>query len=516
MHFRVNKSIIIIFTLLLFNLQLYSADSGFVVNSPMYLNESTLVSTKQETFNEQLGLSLGEKEVDPQYMLLRAISDSNYPITPGDSFKVDYLERGEKKQILLQVDSNYRVNIPLINTIDAEGMVLNQLVESISNSISTYYPFSSPQVSLVSIGVFAVKVIGEVTSSATITVNGLTRLSEVVGVASRYANTREIQIKSKSGKVKTYDLYLALKKGQVNQDPLLKVGDTVILKQADKLVSITGDVYKEGSYQPKNDETLSDIISYYSGGLLSSADKNNILISRYSRENNEYNQIKTTYDSDIVINHLDKIVVPSIKIVKDSITVEGAIRDESTNSSTTASLLGMSRGSLVYNFFPGETLKELLETISPRFISTSDLSNSYIVRGDKTISVDIHSYITQDREDEFILQPGDKLVVPFKQKFVNVQGAVQRSNAYAYEPNKKISYYISLAGGLSQNATNEIKITDSYGNKLNTDSFVPAEATIYVKESTFQKDLATTTSILTIIASVLAIINTTLQITGVK
>ena len=127
MYFRVNKSIIIIFTLLLFNLQLYSADSGFVVNSPMYLNESTLVSTKQETFNEQLGISLGEKEVDPEYMLLRAISDSNYPITPGDSFKVDYLERGEKKQILLQVDSNYRVNIPLINTIDAEGMVLNQL-----------------------------------------------------------------------------------------------------------------------------------------------------------------------------------------------------------------------------------------------------------------------------------------------------------------------------------------------------------------------------------------------------
>jgi protein involved in polysaccharide export with SLBB domain len=523
---KARKPIIVVLALIfLLNFSVYSIDneeniSGFVVSSPIYsnfdINELDALNIEQQTFNEQLGLIELDLEIDPSTLLLMAISDSNYPITPGDTFRIDYLDGDQEKELVLQVDSEYNVNIPLIGTIDAEDMVLTQLVETIKNNISTYYAFSSPQVSLISIGVFSVKVIGEVSTSSTFAVNGLTRLSEVVKVASAYANTRDIQIIDKYGNIKHYDLYLALKKGEIDQNPLLKAGDTVVLRQADKLVNVYGNIYKPGTFQPKESETLQDILSYYAGGLLSSADLNNILISRYDVETNTYQQIRTNYDSDIKINNLDKIIIPNIPIVQNSITIEGAIVDVNSNSTTTASLLGMSRGSMIYKFFPGETLNDMLKTISGRFTSTSDLAHSYLIRDDKRISVNLLSYLENDIKDDFVLEAGDRLIIPFDQKYVNVQGEVERANAYTYEPNKKVSYYIALAGGKTDDASNKIRITDSNGNQLGTDEYIPSGATIYVEEDKFSTNITTVASIVSIIYYSALIINTSLDIFGVN
>jgi len=517
MHFSIKKTIIVILAFgLIFNLNIYSADysqdvSGYVINSPLFNNfegnELDAINIESQTFNQQLGLPNIIKEIDPSVLLLQAISDSNYPITPGDTFRIDYQDGDEQKQLLLQVDSKFMVNIPLIGVIDAENMTLNSLTSKIQNNISTYYSFSFPQATLVSLGVFAVQVTGEVVSSSTYLANGLSKLSHVVNVASFNANTRDIEIKDRNGEIKHYDLYLALKKGQTDQNPLLKVGDTVILKPSQRVVNVNGNVYKAGTYQLKGYETLSIILNEYCGGLFPSADKKNIIISRYDSEKNIYQEIKTSYNSYIEINNLDKIIAPSIKIEKNSIRLEGAIKDTSTNNSTTASLLGMARGFLIYNFFPGENLELMLETISPRFTSTSDLLNSYLLRNGETINIDILSYLTKDVEDNFALQAGDKIVIPFDQKFVNVQGAVARASAYAYEPDKKISYYIALAGGLSQDADDKITIKDKDGKKIGTDSYIPSEATIHVEKNTFSTDVATVASVLAIVTASLALIN---------
>ncbi len=527
MHLKVNRPIILFLVLgLIININLFSVNnsatdlSGFVINSPLYSNfteidKLSMENMRQQSFIEQLGLQSVEKVIDNNIMLLSAISDSNYPITPGDTFQVDYLEGYDTKQLLLQVDSEYNVNIPLITQINAENMKLTTLVEAIKQNISTYYAFSSPQVTLISLGIFSVDVLGEVTSSSTYSVNGLTKLSEVVLGASEYANTRDVEIKDKHNNIKHYDLYLALKKGQSKENPLLKAGDTVILKPAEKTVNVYGQVYKPGTYQVKASDTLETILNYYAGGLLPSADKNNLIINRYDNEENQYQEIKASIENQ-EINNLDNILVKNIKIEKSSISIEGAIREETTNSYTTSSLLGMARGSVIYNFFPGETLENMLETISSRFSSTSDLTNSYLIRDNKKINVDILSYLLEDVNDDFVLKSGDKLIIPFDQKFVNVQGAVERSNAYAYEPNKTVNYYLTLAGGLTNDATKEIKITDKNGKNLSIDSIVPSEATIYAEEDTFKTDVTTIASIVAIIASSLAIINGTLDLFGIK
>ncbi|MGD1817076.1 MAG: polysaccharide biosynthesis/export family protein [Pleomorphochaeta sp.] len=520
---RLKHKKIIILSLILslfFNANIYSvADlqdvSGFVINSPLYSNIETEddFDLSLQSFSEQLGLvDTNEIEYDSNLFLLRAISDSNYPITPGDTFRIEYLDGDSTEQRILQVDSNYELTIPLVGSIDATGMTLSQLVSKIKDDISTYYAFSSPQVALVSLGIFSVDVIGDVISSTTFAVNGLTRLSDVVKIAAFNANTRDIEIRNKAGETFHYDLYLALKKGAVDQNPLLKVGDTVILKEADKTINIVGNVYKPGTYQIKDNEILNNIINYYCGGLLTKADKNNIYLSRFDELSNNYSEDNIKLNSTQKIKNLDTIIIPSIKIEKSSVSVEGAIKDTNVNNATTTSLLTMPQGKIIYNFYPGETLEQMLETISSRFMVNSDLTHAYLIRNDEKINIDILSYLTKNINDNVKLMAGDRIIIPIDNKFVNVQGAVERAGAFAYEPNKKLEYYISLAGGYSQDATQTISITDSQGNKIATDAIIPSDATINVKKDTYRTDVATVASIIAIVASVVSIIDTSVGI----
>lgn len=53
---------------------------------------------------------------------------------------------------------------------------------------------------------------------------------------------------------------------------------------------------------------------------------------------------------------------------------------------------------------------------------------------------------------DIVMQPGDVLFVPEEQSTVKITGDVMFPNVVAYEPNKKLSYYIDQAGGYGQTA----------------------------------------------------------------
>ncbi|MGD1823322.1 MAG: polysaccharide biosynthesis/export family protein [Pleomorphochaeta sp.] len=503
----------------IYSIELNEDFTGFVIDSPLYTNfsdNSNIIeeyANETQTFNEQLGIfEQSEMLLNSELDLLQAISDSNYSITPGDTFQVDYLEGNESKEIILRVDSEYNLAIPLIGIINAEGKNLVEIKELIKNSISKYYAFSSPQVSFISLGIFSVDVIGEVLSSTSFAVNGLARLSDVVYIASDRANTRDIEIKDKNGNINHYDLYSALKEGQLDQNPLLKVGDTVILKKANKVVNIVGNVYEPGTYQVKDSETLKEIIDTYADGILPKADKDSLYISRYNNESNTYNEIDFDIDDDITINNLDTIIIPSIQIEKECVFIEGAISNSSITNENAYSQISSGQNKIIYNFYPEETLEEMLETISVRFVANSDLSHSYLIRNDEKISINILDYITQNIDDDVTLQAGDRIIIPFDNKYVNVQGEVERSGTFVYEPNKKLEYYISLAGGYTSDASDKITVTDSNGNRIDRDSDIPYDSTIYVKEDNLVANIALVSSIITIVYYTTLIVSNTVSL----
>ncbi|MGH4037119.1 MAG: SLBB domain-containing protein [Sphaerochaeta sp.] len=461
-----------------------------------------------QSFNEQLGIVDSIADIDISTQVIRAMSNSEYPVTPGDIFSLSYKASNELITFNVQVDGNYNLDIPGFDAINVKGFNFFQLKTAVVDLIEQYYPFSTARLYLTSTGNFTVTVKGEVESTTEIPCWGLSRLSDVTGIATKYASSRAIKIVSKDGISHTYDLYAALKEGDLTQNPLLKSGDVVIIPKASRIVTISGEVYRPGTYQLLNGENLNDLIVDYAGGLLTSADKSKLTVSRYNNETGIYDQKKVQFDSDTEILNQDVVMVESVRKIYDSITVEGAISSAAnTNTNTTATILGAASGKLLYYFVPGEKLSLAVESISSRFTSSSDLKNSYIKRDGKRIDVDLLKLLSGDLSQDMSIMASDELVIPFDQKFVNVQGAVTKASSYAYTPDKTVNYYISLAGGETQYATGTIKLYDKNGNKLDNDSIVPSESTIVVVKSNFTTNLATTATIVGLIYTTAELIN---------
>jgi hypothetical protein len=62
----------------------------------------------------------------------------------------------------------------------------------------------------------------------------------------KYSSMRKVRIRSAGGSEKVYDLFKAQRYGDLNQDPFVRPGDTIILEKYDRQVTIEGEVRRPG------------------------------------------------------------------------------------------------------------------------------------------------------------------------------------------------------------------------------------------------------------------------------
>lgn len=468
---------------------------GLFVQSPLYPEDVDY------SYSAQLGLSSTSLEI-PSNPVLLALGDVSYPVTPGDSFKLVYSDGKSYITLSLQADSLCKVAIPSIGTIDAKGLTFSEFKTKVEDLVSTYYPYSSPQLTLVGCGLFSVKVSGEVLYTTQVTAWGLSRLSDLAYLADDYASTREIQITFSDGQTKSYDLYKALRKGDSEQNPLLQPGCEVKFLKAEKAVSVSGAVKKEGVYQPLENESLGTLIDNYCEGLFNYADTSSITVTNYV--NGVYSAVTLSSNwAEYELKNGDVISVGSSSQAMPYVTITGAISAKGDGSISTAMA-----NKVLYSFVPGETVQQLIRNISNKLVASSDTDSIYIIRDGQKITVNGQEALTSDSKGDIELQQGDTVVIPFSQLFVTVNGAVNNPGNYAYVPDRTIEYYITLAGGYSSSARTDkqVEVFDKDGNRLKKVETVDAQSTITVVKSTFQTDLSLTVSILSIVTSVLTII----------
>ncbi len=495
---------------------LFAAEAGLVIRSPLFgpaprpvVQESEL---RLQSFADQLGLGAASTPLTEQQRVLNAISSGNYPVTPGDSYRLVYLDGMKTVTVDLQADDKCLITIPGLGSVDGSAMSWAEAREAILAVVRTYHSYSNPQLVLTATGTFTVPVIGEVAGTRTVSAWGLSRLSEVVRSATSWASTRAVQVTSRDGSSRTYDLYQALRKGVLDEDPLLKSGDVVTLQRATRMVQLGGNVYQKGTYQLSAEDDLGALLSSYGGGLLAASDVQNIRIQRYDEETGNWDVffVNLLDGEDTRLKHLDQVIVDTILPSIQSITIEGAIASgESGDTTTPTAQMGTSSGRIFYQFYPQETLKQLLSAIAGRLLTISDLDGSFLLRGEERIAVRAQQILYgNDEQAHLRLEAGDTLLIPFNQRFVTVSGAVVRSGVFAYVPEKGINYYISLSGGLSDDAAypTSIKVYGPDGKKIDSEGEVPPESTIVVAKNTFVKDLAPTVAVIGLVSSILALI----------
>lgn len=501
---------------------LQAQDAGLVIRSPLFgpvQKEATEQETLQiQSYAQQLGLVETSDQLDATQRVLSAISNPNYPVTPGDTFRLVYLDGMKTVTLDLQADDQASVAIPGLGIIDGKGLTFQELRKNILSMVQTYHSFSNPQVVFTGTGSFTVSVVGEVVGTRVVPAWGLSRLSEVVQSASSYASTREVEITSVDGTTKKYDLYRALKKGELSEDPLLKSGDVVRLTRARKMISLGGNVYQRGTYQLLEQDTLSSLVSSYGGGVLGGSDVQNIRLQRYNSTTGiwDVHYVDLVKEPSFALQHLDQVIVDTLVPSMQSVTIEGAVATtEAFDTLSSTALVGYTSGRIFYQFYPGETLRHMLSTISPRLMTVSDLDGAYLLRNGEKIPIKAQQilYGTNDQAS-MRLQSGDTFVIPFNQRLVTVSGAVVRSGVFAYVPDKGINYYIALAGGLSDDATypTSISVYGPDGRKVDSGLPIQPESTITVAKNSFVRDIAPTVAVIGLVTSILGIVATVVNI----
>jgi len=421
----------------------------------------------------------------PTNAVLQAIGSSDYPVTPGDSFMLSYSDGKNLVSLTLQADSDCNVAIQSVGVVKASGMTYREFKGYVENLISTYYTFSSPELKLVSCGVFSVRVCGEVNYSQYVTAWGLTRLSDLAVYAMDTASTRAVEVTYRDGSKKTYDLYNSLRNGSSEDDPLLAPGCEVRFLKASTIVSLDGAVSRAGVYQPAEGETLYDLIENYGGGLLNSADAQSIRVSNY---------VEGAYSSRYFSLDAAKSYIPEngdiVSAVYTSqslpyVTISGAIVPEAGSDEISTSNRTM------YSFIPGETAQQLIANISSMLTSTSDASAAYILRDGSKISI---------AKGDVALEQGDTIVIPFSSQAITVTGYVKNPGTFEYIPGMTSDYYIALAGGFTNSASGKVKV--SGGSK---DS-IPAGATIKANNNNLTTTLTLTATVVSLVSSILLMI----------
>jgi protein involved in polysaccharide export with SLBB domain len=346
---------------------------------------------------------------------------------------------------------------------------------------------SGVQFVLVRPATFKVLLAGEVTDSVEVTAWALSRLSEfIAGYITPYGSLRDISIKSADGQVKVYDVFAAKRDGELSQDPYLRPGDVITVNRLERAVTIMGAVERPGIYQLKENENLRELVERYGNGFSPIADSTRIeLVRRINSSEISGNKVflheKDFFDNYTLENY-DEITVPEITKLQPVMFVEGAITAPGEENVIISSPTASTR--LIVQFNKGENYASLVRRNSNWFSAVSDTMNAYIIRDNAHIPLNLNPMLYDaEYRGEAVVEENDTLIIPFRQYFVTVAGAVLAPGRYPYIPDRGWDYYIALAGGFvpGRNTLNSIKIVDISGRNLKKSDTITPETVITAK-----------------------------------
>lgn len=444
-----------------------------------------------------------------------AISSPYYPVTSGDIYTVSFIAGSVPVSYTIVLDKSYKVRVANLGVIDASGKSYLELKNQVESLVTKNYPMSAVQFVLTQTAQFLVSISGEVKISKELQAWPLSRLSQFwADNRTEYSSIRKVRIRSASGVEKVYDLFKAQRYGDMSQDPYVRPGDTVIFEKYERQVTIEGEVKRPGTYQLLAGEGVKDLIEQYGDGYTDLADRNRIELTRYVAGKSESGEKIYLSQEDIKnnyrLNNLDRISISKIIDLQPVLFIEGAINNGNTDKT---SLEGSNKLSLQFN--TGMNYATMVRSLRGWLSPVSDTENAYIIRKGDRIQMNLNPMLFDaSYKSEYFIEPYDTLVIPFKQYFITVSGAVRNPGRYPYIPDRDWRYYISLAGGFDEqkNSGETITIYDVNGKKLKKTDGLSPECRIVAESNAFlyyynqySPVVMTTLSLITTLLSIYAI-----------
>lgn len=450
-----------------------------------------------------------------------AMSRADYPVTAGDIYTLAFSVGSEPVTYSIPLDSSYKLRITNLGVINAKGLTFLELKDQVIKIVQKNYPMGGVQFVLAAPAVFTVEITGEVLKTAEKKVWALVRLSSFIDDnCTDYSSLRKITVQSDDGSSKVCDLFKASRYGDLTQDPFLRPGDRIVVSKMERKVFVNGAVKRPGTYELLDGENLKSLIGLYGDGFTPFSDLNRIELSRFLNDKDTYGEKiylnKEDYEKDFNLVCYDSVTVSSLIDLNPHVFVEGAVQELSDDSALKAGTSVNASKKLSFSFSEGEDYAFFIRKNKAILTEVSDLENAYIIRDGEKIALNLLPVLYDASYYAKIeMKNNDTLLVPFKQFFVSVSGAVYLPGRYPYIPDRTWDYYIGLAGGFvkEKNAGDAIVITDVNGKKHKKSEFIKPEMTIEAKANSglyyFNQYAPIVTTILSAVSTSIAVLAAT-------
>ena len=255
------------------------------IREDLYLKKQILENTKLTRYSESFYAN--KNTIDSSSLP----TPDNYIISTGDMLAVHiYGDRDEKYE--LEVANDGTVDIEYLGPIHLAGKSYKEAKNTLKNSLKHHFKMSSFKVSLSRYSSIQVTLIGDVKYPGIYNLSSFSTAKDLLIVSKGVrdsASVRDISIKRSGKTIAKLDFYDLLFNAKNVGGTLLKHGDIVVVKKAQKLVSIDGYVNNSAIFELKGKESLAKLIEY-AGGMKASASKRHIKVDRYTK-----NSIFETY-----------------------------------------------------------------------------------------------------------------------------------------------------------------------------------------------------------------------------
>jgi protein involved in polysaccharide export with SLBB domain len=276
------------------------------------------------------------------------------------------------------------------------------------------------------------------------------RVSDLVaaagGVVTGAASTGErltagdltrVQLTHRDGTTATLDIAGALRGAPEAQDPVISLGDTVVVPELQVYASVLGHVKSPGRYILKTGNTLADLLAA-AGGAIYATD-----VPAHTTSADLQHCILSHQDGESIAVDLSKPELPAMIIAVSA--GDMLYVPEAKNSAT---LLGFVTTPGPYVFRPGETVRSLVATGGGPLIERGDPAHVEVRHADGT------SAVLDLSKDDLPLQPGDQVTVPYGRFRVAVLGYVKVPGFYQWHEGDTAVQMLATAGGIDAQAGN--------------------------------------------------------------
>ena len=408
--------------------------------------------------------------------------DSSYTLDFGDELQIQLI--GQKsKTSKMSIKRDGSINIDDIGKLYISGLTLSDAMNLIKAKINQSFIGVEAYVTLTNVRDIQVIMAGNVYNPGSYTLNGNSNIFHALSVSggpSAQGSFRSIDLIRDSQKIETVDLYQTFISGKPSFNTRLRSGDIVFVNTIIKNVSIFGAVIRPGSYELKNDETLSELI-IFSNGLSAYADLSNIKLERILDGKIKNLPIANISQFDTInANRGDSIYIREFPF--KSVEISGAVINPGTylmNIGDSLTDIILKSGGYSESAYPfgavytsnaaKETNKVALQKLyedsldsilqlmkttgseadfSPLLAILAQLKN---IEPAGRVIIDLNKESNGDG-DLFLLQNQDSLIIPEKTNQVYIYGAISSPGSAKYKEGESITYYIEKMGNLDKNA----------------------------------------------------------------